>query len=31
MMDRAYLSFGVGTRPCAGKNVGWRAIRCHRL
>ena len=21
VMDRAYLSFGVGTRPCAGKNV----------
>lgn len=20
-MDRAYISFGVGTRPCAGKNV----------
>ena len=20
-MDRAYISFGVGVRPCAGKNV----------
>jgi cytochrome P450 len=27
-MDRAYLSFGVGTRPCAGKNVSYPLTKC---
>ncbi|CAI6339321.1 unnamed protein product [Periconia digitata] len=29
MMDRAYISFGVGTRPCAGKNLALAEI--HKL